>query len=220
MNNSNYKFDKFFSIIETLKSYFSGKSQAACVVGLFSVRLKVSTSSNSLLALQIQTELQNLTLATSMLNAAVPDIITFNVIICLEALLGVQLKNSDLVNVTLVKNSTVSFSLIDRSSNVEGFSAILNSDQNVLLGKRKRTRLDGWSTQHGITFDSSYGFKQPFGSFIAQISGKYMATANIIVKISQTRFMKLQYNSFHAFLVKEKLFLLLLKFSKTSSVLD
>ncbi|XP_065068666.1 uncharacterized protein LOC135693980 [Rhopilema esculentum] len=186
MNNSYYKIDKFFSIIETLKSYFSGRSKAACVVGLFSVRLKVSTSSNSLLALQIQTELQNVTLATSMLNDAVFDVMTFNVIICLETVLAVQIKYSDIVNATLVRNSTVSFSLIDRSSNVEGFSAIQNSDQIVSLDKRERTRLDGWSTQHGITCDSSFGFKQPFGSFIAQMSGKYMATANIIVKTSQT----------------------------------
>ena len=180
--------DDVFSAVTSLKDYTKGIATATCVVGILKVMLVIRTTLDNVISLEYHTRENNTTLSVINATQSSRNILQFNGILCLNSLHSIVLKSSFVVNLTVLKDSLFSFALTDYPKNIEGFSVIQTSNHFMLLEKcgrdllrPKSTRLDNWIVGN-LGFDSSRGFKMPFGSYIAQTSGMYLATANIILK--------------------------------------
>ena len=177
-----------FGIIHSLALHFKSVSFTPCVVGILKIDLEVQISSNSSLSLEHASAGSNFTLFQMNAFEGSRNDLEFNGVVCLNLLHAIVLASNITVNLTILRDSLISFALIDSSSNIEGFSVSQTANQFLLVKNagggsllQKYVRLDNWSI--GILgFDSTLGFKTPFGSFISQTDGRYLASANIILK--------------------------------------
>lgn len=177
-----------FDSIRSLTGYFKRTSNIPCVAGIMKIALEVKTSTNCTISLEYTTKGRNSTLCEISATQSVQNILEFNGIVCLNMLHSAVLKTNVVANVIILQSSVFSFVLIDSSINIEGFSVSQTSNQHLHWPMReqdskimKYIRLDGWNLG-SIGFDSTLGFKMPFGSYTVQANGRYLATANIILK--------------------------------------
>ena len=76
----------------------------------------------------------------------------------------------------------VSVLLLNNIRFAEGFSACMFKDKYLLISNQTTIRIDGWQTLHNPYFDSSFGFQEGSGMYVAQDSGYYYV--NIDLKFS------------------------------------
>ena len=177
-----------FKNIKSLTGYFKRASNVPCIAGIVKIALKVKMSSNCTISLEYTTKRHNSTLCQKSAIQNTRNILEFNGILCLNMLQSTVFKTDTVTNLTILQSSVFSFVLIDSSINIEGFSVSLISNQHLNWPRREHDnqimnyiRLDGWNISSN-GFDSTRGFKMPFGSYTIQTNGRYLATANIILK--------------------------------------
>ena len=172
--------------IRKLRSYLKNVPSLPCLVGIMSMRLRVQLSSPDVIMLVYQTLEDNATISAFALSEGTRNILEFNGILCINRILSLSLIASKrIANITISKKSLMSLALIGSATNIEGFSVsqktskeVTTQDENDVSSKGKR--LDDWVAT-SVGFDSSLGFRMPFGCYVSQASGKYLATANIIL---------------------------------------
>ena len=85
-----------------------------------------------------------------------------------------NLSNSTLSSLNLLQNSSASLLYVSDDSRGNGFSAFLNKDVEITVSEDFR-RIDGWSSQSTVGYyDTSSGFKDERGVFVAEESGDYL----------------------------------------------
>ena len=187
-NMASFDLGGVFSTIRTLNDYFGKVSHAPCIAGIFAITVEIAMSSVCTVSLEYASGVRNYTLCQMSVVQNARSTLKFNGILCLNLLHSVFFKSSVAANFTVFKNSVFSFVLLDSSANIEGFSVSQTANQDLrwpniekdsLVGKYRR--LDNWNIS-SIGFDSTFGFRRPFGSYIAQANGRYLATVNIILK--------------------------------------
>lgn len=185
LNVSRLDLSEAFIDISALTGHFQETHSALCVVGILSLNMKLKVSPHSVMQLVYHAEESNTTLSAS---KGAQNTLEFHGILCLNSLRSLSLTADTAVNVTIMKKSKLSFVLLDSSNNLEGFSVLHQGTPNLPVHSMTLIpsietdfRLDGWSTP---LFDSTLGFKPPFGTYVAQADGTFLVTANVILKAS------------------------------------
>ena len=208
---SPYTLDELFSEIKTLRNYLlngTEKGSGTCLVGLLSVKLVLHSEVNEVVSLVFRSAfnsvlsqngfLRNETKTIQRTNktmnndantiAASKTILEYNGVVCYDSFQTISVSSKSNISATITKDSKFSFALIDSLNNVEGFSAAQRANQVIALESDRWMRIDGWYVNHSFGFDSSTGFKEPFGSYVVPNSGKYLVTANLILRTKSTRY--------------------------------
>lgn len=182
-----YRLEDVFPDLAAMKaSLLSSSDKQACIVGVLSIKFNISSTTCPKLTLVLGTEGMQFSLASDASHPS--EMLLVNAAHCYGKYDRMQLycQNAGF-DISVGSGSTLSLAAVDKAKNIEGFSALQSNHQAIHLANSTFSRIDGWNSSSSLCFDSTIGFKSPFGSYLVSTTGKYLITANIIFKTTSTR---------------------------------
>eukprot|EP00794_Sanderia_malayensis_P015992 gene15992-17602_t len=198
-NQSEYELNHVFDNLVNMRSNFplSTLRNKKCIAGIMTIHLRIILRKSNISDISLLYTRRGQQHAVKLASASYYTnkgfyLLEMNGMVCHNHSNAMKIgsQQGKLLNMTISHGSSYSFALINDASHVEGFSAIQLRNQVISLENGNFRRVDGWSIESELNFDSTIGFKSPFATYYVITTGRYLVTANIVLKMNSTRLVK------------------------------